>query len=68
MNTNFFQRCLSTKNQDGNTIDPRPDLYKPSTEKNETRVPSDLKGGQPPETIDTAPKITPTLTGSGKVW
>lgn len=42
--------------------------YTASTEKKETRVPDDLKGGQPLETIDTNVKITPTLSATSKVW
>ena len=39
-----------------------------STEQKETRVPNDLRGSQSTDTVDTSAKITPTLTGTSKVW
>jgi hypothetical protein len=59
---------ISSNNKDKNDLGINTNLYKPSTNAKETHVSDKLKGGQPTETIDTAPKSTPTLTGSGNVW
>ena len=64
-NTNhlIIKRCLATKD-----INTHPDLYKPSTAKQETHVPDDLKGGQPADTINTAVHSAGAGAGDGKVW
>jgi len=68
-NSLIFKRCLATNNKSSkstNQVDSHSDLYKPSTAKEKTHVPDDLKGGQPIDTIQSlAQDIT---TGSGKVW
>ncbi|CAF3502685.1 unnamed protein product [Rotaria sp. Silwood1] len=68
INILLLKRCLSNTNKNEKDINVNTDLFKPSTAKEETHIPDDLRGGQSPETIDTLPKTTPTLTGSGKVW
>lgn len=62
----IFNRCLSNKTKDDNNLDIHAELYKPSTVKEKQHVPDDLKGGQPPETINTT--VTSTTIGEGKVW
>jgi len=68
INNLTFKRSLTTKTKESKNaknIDTHSDLYKPSTAKEETHVPDDLKGHhQPPETIVTSAKTT----GGGKVW
>ena len=67
VNNGIFQRSLATRNQNSNKFDPHADLYKPSTAKQETHVPDDLKHHhQPPETINTT--FNTTAVGGGKVW
>lgn len=67
-NVNHLKNCrfLATKSKGPDAIDTHPDLYKPSTAKQETHVPDSLKGGQAPDTIETISKKP--LTGAGKVW
>ncbi|CAF0879799.1 unnamed protein product [Adineta ricciae] len=67
VNNGIFQRCLATQNKNSNKVDSHADLYKPSTAKQETHVPDDLKHHhQPPETINTT--LNTTAVGGGKVW
>ncbi|CAF3037651.1 unnamed protein product [Rotaria sp. Silwood2] len=61
-----IKRCLSNINE--KDINFNTELFKPSTAKKETHVPDELKGEQPKETINSIPKTTTTLSGSGKVW
>jgi hypothetical protein len=71
-NTNnlTLKRCLSntSNNKKGTDLGIDKSSYKPSTISKAQKIPNDLKGGQPQETIDSTPKITATLTGGGKVW
>lgn len=65
-NLRTFERCLATKSANQKNADSHSDLYKPSTAKEGTHVPDDLKGGQPADTIETGSKSS--STAGGKVW
>lgn len=65
----IVQRYASSKNQSIENVDEadvHAKMYKPSTEKQHTHVPNDLKGGQAPETVINA--ASEPMKGSGKVW
>ncbi|CAF0921471.1 unnamed protein product [Adineta steineri] len=66
----IFKRCLSSKNKeskDGNNLNTHADLYKPSTTKEETHIPDELKHHhQPTDTINTG--VNTFKKSGGKVW